>query len=116
MMVNIYPKKNFVENIGKIIKSSKKSHNWIFYIDKTLCHLVFTNSKFTGNFKIFVNKKFIYNGTNTNENNFLFNFVLQKIKMQIKKIRNDYELYIQGTPFTKIKLTSQTSTPSNDQQ
>lgn len=85
MISPVTPIKFFVENIGKIVKTSKKSYNWLLQINSANCHVLFTYSKFSGNFKLFVNKKFIYSGNNSNENTFGFKFVLQKVEMNIKK-------------------------------
>ncbi len=86
---------NFKEkSIGKIIKSSKIKYSWYFIINTKKCFLIFTTSKFTGKFTVYLNKKLLYRGNKTYEDNFKFTFKLEKITLDIVKKGYKYDLLI----------------------
>lgn len=45
-----------VENVGKVIKSSKKKYTWTLKVDQKPYEIVYTRSKFSGKDRILVNK------------------------------------------------------------
>lgn len=87
------------ENVGKLIKFSKRKFTWEFKMNSKHCFLVLKVSKITNNYSVELNKQQLYKGNKSYDENFEFKFKIEGIMLSIKMIGNNYVLYIQYIPF-----------------
>lgn len=111
------------ENVGKLIKFSKRKFTWELKMNSKHCFIVLKVSKITNNYSVELNKQLLYNGNNSYDENFEFKFKLEGIMLNIKLIGNNYVLYIQYIPFMdfyedpngrQTKLLKPEFTPNSD--
>lgn len=91
------------QEVGKIVKNSKKQIVWNFRVNNKLCFLIFQYSKFTGKFQIQMNDKMIYKGIHNSQKEFIFKFVLEKLNCFIRK-EKEFMFYIENFPFEDFMM------------
>ena len=90
------------ENIGKLIKSSKKKFTWEFKMNSKHCVLELKISKMTNNYSVELNKQLLYKGNKSYDEHFEFKFKIEGIMLVIRRSGSLYTLYIQNKPFKEF--------------
>ena len=90
------------ENVGKMIKMSKKKYSWEFTMNNKHCLLVLKISKITNNYSIEMNGQLLYKGNMSYDTHFSFKFKIEGILVVIKRVSSEYQLYIQNLPFKEF--------------
>lgn len=94
------------DNIGKLIKMSKKKYTWEFRLGGNRCVLALKVSKMSNNYSVELNSQLLYKGNKSYNNCFEFNFKIQGISMVLKQDHSNYTLLVQNTPFTNLGADS----------
>lgn len=95
---------NFTEeNIGKLIKSSKRKLHWAFTVNGKRCDLVFKISKISKNYSVELNGQLLHKGNKTYDTCFEFKFKIERVLFVVKEIAGTFSLYVECVAFKRLQ-------------
>ena len=88
-----------IENIGRMIKSSKKQYTWDLRIDNSDYHIIYVRSNMSGKDKIFVNGALVYKNQSLMREHMNVTFVVEDNTFVLVQYDQTYKLFINSKDF-----------------
>lgn len=115
------PIEHKTEAVGKIFGTSKIKHTWIFRVYQKTHTIDLFESRVSGNFRVVLDEKSdLYNGALSGlSKEFIFDFDINGVNLQIRPFGNGFELFCQGKSFSYLQknpIVEQTRMSNSDPQ